>query len=82
MIIYFRPKLCVFPCDWHNKSFVLLYYGADLGHWNFSASGTTITTDNDLVLDCFQIIGHFVIIKYVLLIYFAKQIYYKLYELK
>jgi hypothetical protein len=35
-----------------------------------------------LALDCFQIVGHFVIAKYVLLIYFAKQIYYKLYELQ
>ena len=75
----------MFPCDWHNKDFKLLFEGSQLGFWNFSASGTTSLFHlggSDLALDCFQIVGHFVIAKYVLLIYFAKQIYYKLYELQ
>jgi hypothetical protein len=75
----------VFPCDWHNKDFTLLFQGSPSGFWNFSASGTTSLFDDGsgiLALDCFQIVGHFVITMYVLLIYFAKQIYYKLYELK
>jgi hypothetical protein len=51
----------------------------------FSASGTTFLSEGPQgveTYDCFQIFGHFIIAKYVLLIYFAKQIYYKLYELK
>lgn len=75
----------MFPCDWHNKDFRILYQGIQFGFWNFSASGTTFLSGNENgvnAFDCFQIVGHFVIAKYVLLIYFTKQIYYKLYELK
>ena len=75
----------MFPCDWHNKDFIRLFQGLQFGFWNFSASGTTSLFDGGsgiIALDCFQIVGHFVIAKYVLLIYFAKQIYYKLYELQ
>ena len=75
----------MFPCDWHNKEFAMIFLGATVTHWNFSASGTTFSsngTNGVVTYDCFQIFGHFIIARYVLLIYFAKQIYYKLYELK
>ena len=75
----------MFPCDWHNKDFAMIFFGATIAHWKFSASGTTFLsegTQSVATFDCFQIFGHFIIAKYVLLIYFAKQIYYKLYELK
>lgn len=75
----------MFLSDWQNKEFTLQWDSSPAGFWNFSASGTTSLFDDGsgiLALDCFQIVGHFVITMYVLLIYFAKQIYYKLYELK
>ena len=61
----------MFPSDWQNKEFTLQWDGSPAGFWNFSASGTTSTLQfaqfgyNPTVFDCFQIVGHFAIAKYV-----------------